>query len=189
MCSVLRSNKCSIQIKKEDAKRPLFFIPLSLIHHILHFMAANIFTPNDFDRICHRIDKLSSGNNRRWGTMSLTQMMAHCSIQLELALDSKKTNKLEGPGIMRTHLGRYLALYVLPWVPGLPAPEKMNTSKNDFNGLVFEEERKRLLHLLKKLRSYSGELNAHPFFGLLNRKDWGRLVWKHLDYHLRQFSA
>lgn len=152
-------------------------------------MASNIFTSNDFDNICHRIDKLSAENTRRWGTMSQAQMMAHCSIQLELALDAKKTNKLEGHGIMRTNLGRYLALYVLPWVPGLPTPEKMNTSKNDLNGFILEEERKRLLHLLENLKSCSGELNAHPFFGSLNRKDWGRLVWKHLDYHLRQFSA
>ncbi len=28
----------------------------------------------------------------------------------------------------------------------------------------------------------------HPVFGRLSVDDWGRLSWKHLDHHLRQFG-
>ncbi len=30
---------------------------------------------------------------------------------------------------------------------------------------------------------------VHAFFGPLTGKQWGRLQYKHLDHHLRQFSA
>jgi hypothetical protein len=29
----------------------------------------------------------------------------------------------------------------------------------------------------------------HPFFGPLTHAGWGRLAWKHLDHHLRQFGC
>ncbi|WP_424351099.1 DUF1569 domain-containing protein [Lutimonas sp.] len=29
----------------------------------------------------------------------------------------------------------------------------------------------------------------HPFFGELNREEWARLVYKHLDHHLKQFGG
>ena len=30
---------------------------------------------------------------------------------------------------------------------------------------------------------------AHPAFGRLSGVEWGRICWKHLDYHLRQFGV
>lgn len=166
-----------------------FFISISLTFHNLINMAANIFTEKDFDYITKRIQGLSETNNRRWGTMNLAQMLAHCSLQLELALGKSAQEGVEGPGVMRTRIGRYLSLYVFPWMRGLPTPAKMNTAKNKLSNLNLEEQRLRLLELLDELKDTKNSLNPHPFFGPLNRQDWGRLIWKHLDYHLRQFSA
>jgi hypothetical protein len=30
---------------------------------------------------------------------------------------------------------------------------------------------------------------VHPAFGPLSPEEWGRLCWKHLDHHLRQFGV
>ncbi|MBX2960889.1 MAG: DUF1569 domain-containing protein [Cyclobacteriaceae bacterium] len=30
---------------------------------------------------------------------------------------------------------------------------------------------------------------SHPFFDKLNRKEWGRLIYKHMNHHLRQFRC
>jgi hypothetical protein len=30
---------------------------------------------------------------------------------------------------------------------------------------------------------------VHPFFGRLSGDEWGRLIYKHLDHHLRQFGV
>jgi len=31
--------------------------------------------------------------------------------------------------------------------------------------------------------------SVHPFFGRLSGGDWGWLMFKHLDHHLRQFGT
>ena len=30
---------------------------------------------------------------------------------------------------------------------------------------------------------------THAFFGRLNGDEWGRLMYKHIDHHLRQFGV
>jgi len=30
---------------------------------------------------------------------------------------------------------------------------------------------------------------THPFFGTLSADEWGKLTWKHIDHHLRQFGV
>ena len=33
------------------------------------------------------------------------------------------------------------------------------------------------------------DLSEHTFFGELDRKEWARLTYKHLDHHLKQFGS
>ncbi|TPW11975.1 MAG: hypothetical protein FD129_1557, partial [bacterium] len=44
-------------------------------------------------------------------------------------------------------------------------------------------------HQLIERVAAAERLEPHPFFGNLNIDEWGRLSWKHLDHHLRQFGA
>ena len=32
-------------------------------------------------------------------------------------------------------------------------------------------------------------LTEHPFWGKMNHDDWNKLMWKHMDHHLRQFGV
>ena len=50
-----------------------------------------------------------------------------------------------------------------------------------------ETGKKELLNYLERVRQQKN-LNEHPFFGELNRKEWARLTYKHLDHHLKQFG-
>lgn len=38
-------------------------------------------------------------------------------------------------------------------------------------------------------REPTGAWPAHPLFGALSGSDWGVLVYRHMDPHLRQFGA
>ena len=149
-------------------------------------MASNISNQVDYDSIVSRIKSLSEHNQRKWGTMSVDQMLVHCSNQLKLGLSIIQQDTFEGPSIMRTKFGRWLLLYVLPWTRGLPTPSRMNMAKAPIVDL--EPERKVLLELLDQAQK-DLKLHPHPFFGALNEKDWGRLIWKHINYHLKQFGG
>ena len=56
----------------------------------------------------------------------------------------------------------------------------------------FEDEKERLISLVQRF-TQSGRAGiskeTHPFFGKLTVDEWDRLMWNHLDHHLRQFGA
>lgn len=151
-------------------------------------MSSNIFQSNDFDSTINRIAKLSSNSNRKWGKMSLVQMLEHCSIQLKLALGIIPQSNFEGFTLYRTAFGRWLALYVMPWPRGLATPSKMNVVATQAEIQELEIAKQELTELLQRVKE-TKQLNSHPYFGKLDLKDWGRLIYKHLDHHLKQFGS
>ncbi len=151
-------------------------------------MPSNIFQKTDYLEIISRIKNLSTDNRRMWGTMNITEMLNHCSKQLELGLGKIEQNGIEGSFIMRTGFGRWFALYGVSWFRGLSTPKRMNVKENQYKIEGFQKEKDVLLMLLKEVLE-KRSLKPHPFFGALSQKDWGRLIWKHLDHHLRQFNG
>jgi uncharacterized protein DUF1569 len=148
----------------------------------------NLLNPNDCEALQLRINSISSFSEKQWGRMEPNQMIIHLKDQLDIALGHMPA-KAQGPVLLHTVIGKYLALYVLPW-----RKEKVRTPLEmdaDLKGRVvtnFESDKHLLLTRMKEFvdaTSYS----AHPFFGNLNRKDWGRLAWKHINHHLLQFGA
>lgn len=150
-------------------------------------MSATIFNQSDYSDILKRIDLLSASSQRKWGTMIVEEMLEHCSIQLKIALGMEKSHP-HGFPLYRTKMGQWIALYLAPWPKGTATPKKMNVKKNKpFIGDI-QALKKNILELLEQVQK-AAVLFPHPFFGNLSKKDWGRLIWKHLDHHLRQFSA
>jgi hypothetical protein len=47
--------------------------------------------------------------------MEIAQMMQHCSIQMKKALDIAPFSEFTVPVIYRTSIGKWLAIYVIPW--------------------------------------------------------------------------
>jgi hypothetical protein len=146
----------------------------------------NINDPSAYEEIVNRVKLLSTANIRQWGKMSLLQMLVHCSAQLELAL-GEITTSMQGPFIMRTALGKWIAFSNIPWPKGTNTPNEMNVDKNNFTLTDIENEKIELLAYLARAEA-APQLMPHPFFGKLTRKEWGQLIYKHLDHHLKQFS-
>jgi hypothetical protein len=54
----------------------------------------------------------------------------------------------------------------------------------------FERVRAGLIALVQRYGSEGAQADdPHPFFGPLSPGEWDRLMWKHIDHHLRQFGA
>jgi hypothetical protein len=120
--------------------------------------------------------------------MNPAQMLAHCSLGLEMA-----AGEIRPP---RALIGRILGPVVKPMALRESEPMRRNspTSKElVINGdRDFETERKRLSGLIDRFASAGpAGCTAHPhaFFGSLAPDEWAILMYKHLDHHLRQFGA
>jgi hypothetical protein len=150
-------------------------------------MASNIFQPTDLADINARILQLNARSQRKWGKMTLPQMLEHCCLQLKIGLGALPEKPFEGPSIFRTAPGRWFILYPMPWPRGAGTPSQMNMDINGAPVTGFQEEKQALLDLIEKVQS-KDQFSPHPLFGNMDRKDWGRVIWKHLDHHLRQFG-
>ena len=147
----------------------------------------NLFEPEAAEEVISRIDNLRPTSARQWGKMGPAQMLAHCSIAMDMAL-----GKLNPP---RMFAGRLIgplfkSIYTNEKPFGKNAPTAETLVVADSRDFAREQEQ-----LKVKIRQFSegGEARCtrhpHPFFGLLSPEAWSRGMYKHLDHHLRQFGA
>ncbi|MDX1578973.1 MAG: DUF1569 domain-containing protein [Gemmatimonadota bacterium] len=132
-----------------------------------------------------RIRSLTPESERRWGRMDHGDLLVHLQNSFRLAMEGSRRAPA---GPLRFPPFRYLALHLVKWPEG-----KIQAPPGAFDGPsgTFEEGRRTLLELLdayfERPESELGE--AHPIFGRMKPHDWGVFLYRHLDHHLRQFSA
>ncbi|MBM3440474.1 MAG: DUF1569 domain-containing protein [Bacteroidetes bacterium] len=147
----------------------------------------NILNPTDYHHLLQRLHALSADAHRLWGSMHAEAMLWHLRSQLELALGQRKTNTSIN-SYLKLPPFRWLALYVIPWPKGSATAPEMNVKRAQPDLLSFEVEKQMLIACLEQVGT-TEHLQPHPLFGSLSKKDWGRLIWKHVDHHLRQFGV
>jgi hypothetical protein len=118
--------------------------------------------------------------------MSLEAMLAHVADQLRFAVGEREPRGPRGP--LTWPAVQWFAIVVAPWPRGrLSASDELLRTPP----APLEASRSELLRLIDRFASAAerGALHPHPMFGRLSTRLWGRLAWKHLDHHLRQFGA
>ena len=146
-----------------------------------------LFDPAGRERIFDRLARLPPDAPRQWGKMEAGQMLAHCSTALSMATgDQPRKQKLIGkifaPFVRSSLLGEK------PFSRNSPTdPAFIVTGKKEF-----ETERRRLTDLIELFAARGPEKAAsqtHSFLGKLSGDEWGVMMYKHIDHHLRQFGA
>jgi hypothetical protein len=147
------------------------------------------FSPDGYANLVSRIRQMTPETPRQWGTMSVSQMLDHMNIYMEIAANERKLG-LAVPGVFRP----LLRLVYLTWgfrfsrnLPTAPVLKSQAPAAADF-----DRHRDRSLELLDRLRHYA-EANhpqppVNPLFGR-GWKVWGQALWVHYDHHLRQFGV
>ncbi len=137
--------------------------------------------------IVQRLERLQASSQRQWGKMNPAQMLTHCSLAMEVATGDRAPKqaligKILAPFFRSTVLGEK------PFSRNSPTdPTFVVSDERDFAA-----EKQRLTVLIDRFceRGPSGAAPAiHSFLGRLSGDEWGYMMYKHLDHHLRQFSA
>ena len=148
----------------------------------------SIFNQSDTAEIINRINQLTPTTERRWGKMTVAQMLAHCNVSYEMIYDDKHRKP---SAFMRSVLKNLVKSKVVSEKPYLrnsrTAPQFI--IKVDKN---FKEEKKRLIDYITKTQQL-GEAHfdgkeSHSF-GALSKGEWNNMLYKHLNHHLSQFGA
>ncbi|MFZ4928569.1 DUF1569 domain-containing protein [Chryseobacterium sp. Mn2064] len=145
--------------------------------------------PIYYREIVNRISKLSEKSLRKWGKMNVSQMLKHCDLVLQVALQ-----KIELPRInfLFQTIGAVTKIEMYVFNNGIP--RNMPT----FQKLIvnfecdFDESKTNLLKTLEEFREACDDNSLpdhHRLFGNMTEKDWEFLEYKHLDHHLKQFNV
>lgn len=146
-----------------------------------------LFDPADVTSMLARIEALRPDSPRRWGKMDPAQALTHLAIAMDGACDTAHQKqvligRIVSPFILGTVLGEK------PFGKGSPTdPTYVVADARDF-----AKEKARLVEGIDRFVRRGIAQSAypvHPFFGRLTGEQWGRLTWKHIDHHLRQFGT
>ena len=147
----------------------------------------DLFDAASRQEILDRLDRLAPDSPRHWGKMAPAQMIAHCANALEVATGDQR-RKLSLLGRLLGPLVRKKILGDQPFSRNSPTdPTFVIRDARDFAA-----EKGRLRSLIDRFVALGPEHAAtctHSFFGRLDGEEWGRLMGKHLDHHLRQFGV
>ena len=145
----------------------------------------SFFEETTYNEVLQRVRSLHEGSERKWGKMTVGQMVWHCQYPLGIAIENKKGGKKGNP-LFRWFFKK--SLYNdTPWRKNLPTtPKAKAMEEKDF--ITERKKLEQLLHDLYALRERK-EWNPHPLFGSFTPEQWGQLEYKHLDHHLRQFGV
>lgn len=131
-----------------------------------------------------RVHSLRPDSQRRWGRMTVDQMLWHVNMPMKESLGEYATAAAKAP--MPKKLLRWLVLNV-PWPRGARTHPDLVASKR----YDFEQERAACLELIDRFvaRDQQSAFPASASFGAMSCVHWSRLHAKHLDHHLRQFGV
>lgn len=147
----------------------------------------SIFDEEIFQSLKARLKILTPETQPNWGKMTVSQMLHHCHKPIEIPLGLKELKK---PNFFMKILMKLFKSSMYsdkPWKKGLPTPKEFKvTDEKDF-----ETERNQLLVLMTDFHNKGILYNwpKHPAFGDFAPEKWGKMEFKHLDHHFRQFGV
>ena len=149
-------------------------------------MAVTIWNSSVRAAIAERAERVSADARPAWGKMNAGAMMAHINDSLRMALGDLPVKSKNLP--LRYKPIRTLFIYYLPMPKGAPtAPELIARCAN----AVLDDEKKTFAGLIERIAALprGAAMAPHPAFGDLSYDEYGALIAKHTDHHLRQFGV
>jgi Protein of unknown function (DUF1569) len=142
----------------------------------------------DRAEVLRRVEALTEADRRQWGKMSAHQMVCHLCDSYRLALGEKTASP--ATGFLRRTAMKWVALWVpLHWPRNVATRPEMEQGSGGTAPTDFSRDRADLLAIVQRFGDPGPDSStAHPFFGVMSRKDWMRWGYLHADHHLRQFG-
>lgn len=147
---------------------------------------ASVLSARQREALCQRVASLTPASSARWGRMDVAAMLTHLCRTLRVAVGDAMV-KSAGKRAFQTFPLKHVILYVLPFPKNVATAPELVVEQAD----PFEVSQAAVLELLRRLGAgpASGPGPVHALFGRLSHREWGALVHKHVDHHLRQFGA
>lgn len=146
-----------------------------------------LFDYQTHQEVLNRIEQLNEHTKPLWGKMQVNQMAKHCQKPLEVAngrLALRKPNVLMK---LVFKMAKPTMYNDTPWKLNLPTAKEYEVRETD----TFASEKEKLVAAINEFSKKSTNLHwpKHPAFGTFTTDQWGKMQYKHLDHHLKQFGV
>jgi hypothetical protein len=143
-----------------------------------------ILNPADRDAILQRLRRVQPAAQPRWGKLTAPRMVCHLADSLRVSLGDVPIRRLD------TLPSRTLVKWLVVYSPIQPPRGKIQTAPEMIASAPtsWEKDMAQVETLIDRLAATPTSA-VHPSFGPLNHGGWGKLTWKHIDHHLRQFGC
>jgi hypothetical protein len=140
---------------------------------------------NDVQEILMRCAALEETDARRWGEMTVGQMVCHVRDAYAMALGEVRVARVRSG--LRGPVGKWLAFTVpLRWPKNYGTVPELRQGMDA--GSNFAAGRKGLMANLERFVAKREIVGDHPMFGPMTTAEWRRWGYLHADHHLRQFG-
>lgn len=149
----------------------------------------NVFDAADAQTYINRINKLTPESQRKWGKMSVDQVLAHLNVAYSFIFEPEKHKK---PSFIAKFLLQNFVKSKI--VNDMPYKQSLPTSPVFIiaDQRNFEEEKKKLIGNIQRVQqlgkeAFEGKENLS--FGKMTSAEWNNMLAKHLNHHLEQFGV
>ncbi len=139
------------------------------------------------DELTARIHRINENSQRRWGKMTVWQMLKHCTSWDEWVLGTHKPKyKQSFPGILFGKLALKSSVESdKPMQKNMPAGFLAIKERDGDVNL----QKQKWIERINEYAAYNNPDFIHDFFGKMTTEQIGKFAYKHADHHLRQFGC
>ena len=148
-------------------------------------MAHTLWNEEDRRGLDVRLTRLKPDAKGQWGALDAPRMLCHITDAILAATGDLKCKPKPSP--LRYPIVNSLVMFYLPWPKSAPtAPELLSRQPE-----AWDKEVARFRSAVNDLTRCprNGPWPEHVAFGKLSGTQWGRLLYRHTDYHFKQFGV
>ena len=150
---------------------------------------SSLFEESSLNSIKNRIANLTADSKAKWGKMNVGQMLCHVNDGFKMA--TGKLSVEDKSNFINRTLFKFLVLNVIRIPRDVPTAKELDQMRDGTPPEEFEKDKAAVLASIDEMVALPADFAWAPHlrFGPMTRNEWGKMGFKHLDHHLRQFGV
>ncbi len=145
-----------------------------------------LFDKSTQEKMLARVNKLTASSTRKWGKMSVSQMLKHMTIAFSVPINKIQLPKDKLYYLSANPLARWMMIKAITkWPKNLVTAETFKVKDDP----EFEVAKKEFLAAFNEFINATRFDGSHPVFGVMDKELWGNAMAIHLNHHLEQFGV
>lgn len=149
-------------------------------------MKQGLESPDLYNEFISRINNINENSQALWGSMNSAQMIKHLSLDAEIILGKLEVKNISN--FLTRTLFKTIILGNINSPKGGKTIHELDVINSNVPVSNFETEKQYYLKLIKEILNSDTLSKNHPVLGKMSSSQWYRYIYRHSDYHFKQFG-